>query len=269
MVGRQFGDEARRDRGWSTGHRPARLAAWRIVAAPPRAGDRRHRRGGVPPPGDAAPPSSSARWLGNTPSSQPARKTWSNSSPLAAWSVMMVTFSVASDASLSMTRLTCSRKAGQRRVILHRAGSSMRFSSRPVGSRPILSACQHRDIARFLQHDARQLGMRQVLGQRRASARDRRSSPAASAARAGRSSSVSTSAAAACGSGRSMRAGMAVHPPHRLVAQPALGHVDDALERQRVIGLRRRGADRPAHRGFRRARRSGSRRRSGRAGRSR
>ena len=71
------------------------------------------------------------RCEGNSPSSHPGRNTHGNSSPLAAWSVMIETFSPPSSLSLSITSDTCSRKPCRFSNSPTAFTSSLRFSSRP------------------------------------------------------------------------------------------------------------------------------------------
>src|SRR3546814_17267062 len=86
-----------------------------------------------------------SRWEGKMPSSHPARKTVSNSSPLAAWMVMIVTLRSSACASLSMTSDTCSRNAPSVSYSSMARASSLRFSSRPALSAEIGSAsCRER-----------------------------------------------------------------------------------------------------------------------------
>ena len=80
---------------------------------------------------------------GKSPSSQPGRNTAGNSSPLAACSVMIETFSPPSSFSLSMIRLTCSRNPCRFSKSSSALTSSLRFSSRP-GASGVLSFCQSR-----------------------------------------------------------------------------------------------------------------------------
>ena len=73
-------------------------------------------------------------WFGNSPSSQPARNTVSNSRPLAECSVMTLTKSWPSASLSSITRATCSRKPASESNSAIALTSSLRFSSRPGAS---------------------------------------------------------------------------------------------------------------------------------------
>ena len=101
------------------------------------------------------------------------RKTVSNSSPLAAWMVMMVTFSPARASSLSITRLTCSRKAPRDSYSSIARVSSARFSSRPAALGRAVGL-KHRGIAGLFEDDPRELGVWKSGAPSRASGRYRR-----------------------------------------------------------------------------------------------
>ena len=68
------------------------------------------------------------------PSSQPGKKTTSNSNPLAAWRVMSVTSPSLAAFSPSMTREICSRKPSRFSKFSIAPISSLRFSRRPSAS---------------------------------------------------------------------------------------------------------------------------------------
>ena len=133
MLRRQFVDKARARPRSATGRG---CGGWRQTrhrrgAAP---GSARHRRDAAPPRAPASPFSSIARWLGNTPSSQPGRNTVSNSRPLALCRVIRLTMSPPASAALSITRLTCSRNPPRFSNSAIATTSSFRFSSRPGAS---------------------------------------------------------------------------------------------------------------------------------------
>ena len=100
------------------------------------------------------------RWLGNRPSSQPGRKIVSNSSPLAAWSVIRLMRSPDSSWAISITSETCSRKACERVERFHGADEFLEVVQ-PARRLRRFVGLQHVGIAAFIQHHFRQFGMRQ------------------------------------------------------------------------------------------------------------
>ena len=85
----------------------------------------------------------------------------SNSSPLAAWMVMIVTLSPCLRSSLSMTRLTCSRKAREGLIFLHRPGQLGEVFEAAGGFGAALGL-EHGGVAALIEHDPGELGMRQL-----------------------------------------------------------------------------------------------------------
>ena len=197
----------------------------------------RHRPAGVPPP---VPQARSRPWCageGNRPSSQPGRNTVSNSSPLAACSVIRLMRSPVSFCSISITSETCSRNAAQRFELLHRAHEFLQIVQ-PARRLRRFVGLQHVGVAAFVQHHFGQFGMRQMLAPSRSSARNWRRvrrAPCApwAAIRRSRRSRAPPPAAASC-----RGAGKCVQRLHAGIADAALGLVDDALEREIVVALR-------------------------------
>jgi hypothetical protein len=237
----------------------------------PRArGSGRHRRAGALPRALARPLSSSERWCGNRPSSQPGRNTVSNSSPLAAVQRHDADRVAARRLVVrSITSETCSRKPCEVLELLQDAPVPSGF---PAGRRlgrafcpAATSRCSRIRRARF-----RPARVRHRVAAACASGRKRLEQRAQRGARLRLAARRSRSRRGGCGQrdvgacGRSCSRSL-----HGGVAEAARGRVDDALEGEIVGRLNCDArADRPARRGFRRARRSAGRRSRDRAGRA-
>ena len=144
------------------------------------------------------PPSSSARCEGKTPSSQPARKTVSNSRPLAAWMVMIVTLSASRVGVIVHDQADMLEEGAERLVFLHRAGQLGEVLE-AAGAFGRAVGLEHRGVAGFVEHQPGELGMRQLVEPARASGRNRRPDCRARGAPAPVSSSLSRIRAAASG----------------------------------------------------------------------
>ena len=184
----------------------------------------------------ARPCSSSERWCGNRPSSQPGRNTVSNSSPLAECSVMMLTASSPSPLVGVHHQRDVLEEAREVLELLHRAHQLLQ----------VLQPAGGVGAAVLLPH----LG---VAGSRRARSRPARCAAACPSARAsGRSSSIDVAQRAArlglqlvgrddrargLGQRHAALARVVVQQLDGGVAEPALGHVDDALEGE-IVGRR-------------------------------
>ncbi len=231
----QFRDEARRDRAGPLAI-DAAVGGMQDGAALARPGDRDIGKPAFFLQDWQARLRRATRCEGNTPSSQPGRKTWSNSSPLAACMVMMVTFSASSAASLSITRLTCSRKSPSVSYSSIARASSDRFSSRPALRRffpPAARRCSRfrpAPCARVRRGPASSA----FLAPAREIAHQTRRSCCARAPAVRRCRQMSSAAAA---SGMFAAPRMTVQLLQRLLAQPALGRVVDPLEGEIVRRL--------------------------------
>ena len=146
---------------------------------------------------------------------------------------MMVTLLAGGCASLSITRLTCSRKAPRVSYSSIARASSARFSRRPALSARAVGL-EHGGVAAFVEHDAGELGVRQLAAICR-----QRAMSATKRPRLRRACGVQLVAVEHLRGGEQQRLlrarGRGVDGGDRLVAEAALGLVDDAFEGE-VVG---------------------------------
>ena len=128
------------------------------------------------------------------------------------------------------------QKRAQRFVILHCAGKLVQVLQPPIGFGGALGL-QHRGIAAFVEQDAGQLGMGQ-LARHVAPAADIGDEIGEGAPGLRRQLVGAKDMPRRDQQGRALGAGETVDLLDRLVAETALGHVNDALERQIVRRLR-------------------------------
>ncbi len=156
-------------------------------------------------------------------------------------------------------------KTGEVLELLHGADQLLEVFQ-PAGGVGRAVLLPHLGVAGFVEHDLGELG----VGERilHAAPAVEAATRSRSALRAlGLSSSVSITALRRFGERHAPLAGVVVQELHGGVAEPALGHVDDALEGEVVGRASGPRADRRARRGFPGARRSAGRRSRDRAGR--
>ena len=146
----------------------------------------------------------------------------SNSSPLAPWSVMMLTISSLASPSRSMTRLTWSRKAGKVLEFRERADQLPQvFEPAGGGGRAVL--LPHLGVAGFVEHPADDLGMGRLRQARCASREAGRSSPARLDAGAGLELVGLDQSLRRATEGEAVRARELVDRAQRGLAEAALG----------------------------------------------
>ena len=159
----------------------------------------------------------------------------SNSSPLAEWSVMMLTASAEASLSASMTSETCSRKPIIESNSSIERTSSLRFSSRPGASARAVGL-PHLGVAGLFEDDLGELGMAEVVDLA-APAGERGEQVAERVRVRAASSSVSIEILGGVDQRHAPRPRPVVQELHRGVADAAARRVDDALEGEVVGGL--------------------------------
>ena len=127
-------------------------------------------------------------------------------------------------------------EGAERLIFLHRAGQFGEVFEPARGFGAALGL-EHGGVAAFVEHQAGKLGVGQRRRPSSASGRRRRRSGRATVRACGVSSSLSSICAAASSSGWPVARAKAWMRCDRLVAEPALGGVDDALEGEVVGGL--------------------------------
>ena len=157
----------------------------------------------------------------------------SNSRPLAAWMVMIVTFSPWRALVIVHDQADMLEEGAERFIFLHRAGELGEvFEAAGAFGRAV--GLEHRGVAALVEHDAGELGMGQ-LARHLPPAGDVGDEIAEAAARL-RGQLVAVEQGRGGEQQRLLRgAGVAVDGGDRLVAEAALGRVDDALEGE-VVG---------------------------------
>jgi hypothetical protein len=169
------------------------------------------------------------------PSSQPTRNTVSNSRPLAAWIVMIVTLASSALRLIVHHEADMLEERGEALIFLHRADELVEVLEAAGGFGGAIGL-PHRGVAALVEDDAGELGMGEGVAHA-PPAGDVADEIAERAAGLGGELVGVEDARAGGGEREALGAGELVDFGQRLVAEAALGDVDDAFEGEVVGGL--------------------------------